>query len=194
MQNSHEKHLLKPNELPESLRHIYDYSSQTVIHFWRNKRYIMAINRTCPGCHSIEQIPIISIRNALRKGTLSGYCKTCFNRKVSRKQPEGKYHHNWKGGRRKTSQGYIMIRCPNHPKAQNSYVQEHRLVMEKHLGRFLSPTETVHHKNNEKSDNRIENLELWAVSHNNGSRYEDLSIQELKDLIGFLQGLLTTKN
>lgn len=53
-------------------------------------------------------------------------------------------------------------------------VLEHRHVMEQHIGRTLLPNETVHHKNGNRQDNSIENLELWTSNHPSGQRVSDL--------------------
>lgn len=71
----------------------------------------------------------------------------------------------WKGGKRIDADGYVSIRMPDHPNSNGGYVLEHRLVMEKALGRFLDRKEVVHHKNGNKQDNHIENLLLFQ---NNG--------------------------
>lgn len=71
---------------------------------------------------------------------------------------------NWNGGKNKNWAGYISMRVVGHPYAnKQGYVKEHRLVMEKKLGRYLLPHEIVHHINHIKDDNRIENLMLTTV-------------------------------
>jgi hypothetical protein len=58
---------------------------------------------------------------------------------------------------------YCIVR--NHPnRTKNNYVLHHRAVMENHLGRLLTADEVVHHKNEIKKDNRIENLEVLTAS------------------------------
>ena len=74
---------------------------------------------------------------------------------------QGINNGQWKGGKIRKD-GYICIRNTKHPYSFGSgYVKEHRLVMEKHLGRYLKPTEIVHHINGILDDNRIKNLMLF---------------------------------
>lgn len=73
--------------------------------------------------------------------------------------------------------GYIRRKVKNHPFCDGrSYYAEHRLIMEESLGRILEPTELVHHKDQNRSNNDISNLELHgsqaehAKNHAVGSR------------------------
>lgn len=85
----------------------------------------------------------------------------------------GNKSYRWKGGILTDRNGYIYEYCPNHPSTVNVHVPQHRLIMEKKVGRYLFKHETVHHKNGIRNDNRIENLELWSSSHPKGQRIED---------------------
>ena len=96
----------------------------------------------------------------------------------------GEKNISWRGGIQRDSAGYILIYSPAHPfRNSRNCVFEHRLVMEKHLGRYLTPEEVVHHENEIKDDNRIENLRLFSGvgKHNKYHRNKLKNSEVLQD-------------
>lgn len=89
----------------------------------------------------------------------------------------GENNPQWKGGKRITSHGYIVVTPPrNHPKRKSKnngwIIFEHRHVMEGHIGRYLKSNEFVHHINGIKTDNRIENLIILTKSLHNTNHFK----------------------
>jgi predicted RNA-binding Zn-ribbon protein involved in translation (DUF1610 family) len=69
-------------------------------------------------------------------------------------------------GRWADSSGYVTISIKGYPGSrQTGYIFEHRLVMEKIIGRHLNKSEEVHHKDRNKQNNNPNNLELWSHPH-----------------------------
>jgi len=123
-------------------------------------------HKKCPKCRNKNARSICSCGILIQKKSKN--CVKCNNGILNktRTNPEG-YRYN--------KSGYIMIKISNHPRTSGngSYVFEHILVMEKHIGRYLVKGENIHHMNGIRDDNRIENLELWIRPQPSGIRAKD---------------------
>lgn len=113
------------------------------------------------GC-TFNAVSVRLRRDYIPRRTRSESAFIVWSRPHKKGGTSGKECNLWRGGR-KTVHGYILVRIPNHPySGKNGYVPQHRLVVEKRLGRYLLPSEKVHHINGIKDDNRDENLQLFS--------------------------------
>jgi len=156
--------------------------------------------RECPRCKQGRW----SARKEIRKSK-TGFCRKCFHETFrpspTRKFYHGEEHASWKGGRYLHPQTkYVYIRLYKDDffyrmVISNGYVAEHRLVMAKSLGRNLHPWEIVHHKhtrypagsNEDKQDNRIENLQLVSDDKHKQITLMENRIHYLEDRVTNLE-------
>ena len=129
--------------------------------------------RACDQCGTEFRVRACYARKAIRRGhNPPRFC----SRKCQLETYKGAGNPKWRGGRVISASGYVHVLVPDHPHADHhGYYEEHRLVMERHLGRILEPTECVHHFNHNRTDNRIENLELmqsWSEHQRRHGYYE----------------------
>lgn len=82
-----------------------------------------------------------------------------------------------------TSDGYVYLYKPEHPSAtKDGHIKEHRFVMEQYIGRYLTDIEIVHHINEIKTDNRIENLILCKDrAEHNSYHKSNLGVRQCND-------------
>ena len=116
------------------------------------------------GCGQKTTIsPQTSAREGIKRGQPRRFCFGHQNRRFiknhSHKSKPNQFYHS----------GYVYVLAPNdHPNPTfNRYIKRSRLVVEKHLGRYLSHDEQVHHTNEIRDDDRIENLEVVSLGQHN---------------------------
>jgi len=151
-----------------------------IINNYKGERGAVHYKCRCDNCKQIFLYPPYHNPIDFKHHFCCKKCKTEFYRGDNIKQIiikianslRGKYtkekSSNWRGGKTTHTNGYILIFKPEHINCnQRGYVYEHRLIMENHIGRLLESKEIVHHLNENKIDNRIENLILFnnAAEH-----------------------------
>jgi len=98
-----------------------------------------------------------------------GYCKTHYNRVLQGRDVDAPVVRR----RRTEPWSYVTQDGYLYGSVDGRWIGQHRHVMEQHLGRRLRRYEEVHHLNGDRSDNRLENLELWSTRQPKGQRVED---------------------
>ena len=122
---------------------------------------------------------IAQIARRLCRNISTIYCWLKANKiepKLYKVKMLGARNPNWKGGR-SIQDGYITILLhsddPFYEMATaKGYVREHRYIMAKHLNRFLLPSEHIHHRDGDRANNTVENLEL--ISPQNHIPYKQM--------------------
>jgi len=136
-----------------------------------NSLYKARLGKTYEEMYGLERAEGI-----IKKQIYSHKGKIPKNLSLINADKKGSRNPMWKGGRFRTTNGYIFVWTPDHPNANpHGYYQEHKLIMEKHLGRILNKQEVVHHIDKDKTNNEISNLVLFP---NTGEHSRFHRIQE----------------
>lgn len=175
----------------------------------------MKKNNKCIDCGKAIYYESIRCKSCAKKGKLNGFYNKHHTKKVKRKMAYlkkdlyiGNNNPNYKTGKYKRPDGYIVVHLPKHPfKTKCNRVLEHRLAMEAYLNRisfkkwieygntgdypknsrFLTKKEIVHHINGIKDDNRIKNLKLFKNLRNHSKFHSNILIKKLKKRIKYLE-------
>jgi hypothetical protein len=123
-----------------------------------------------------QRKPPCSVPGCERQAHARSLCQTHYRRQLKHGHPVADAPIRAVTGDGFVKHGYFQVPVPpelRHLTNGETNVFEHRLVMALHLGRPLAPDENVHHRNGDRLDNRIENLELWSTSQPRGQRVAD---------------------
>lgn len=154
----------------------------------------LAARGYCPRCYRVRRLAgefggsTCAAPDCTRIAIAKGLCEKHRNRQMRVGSTDldnapkvGDRASSWRGGRSITPAGYVAVTLPpDHPQhlwgrkpsatsgSHSRRILEHRLVMGLALGRRIRSDETVHHINGDRTDNRLENLQLRQGAHGPG--------------------------
>lgn len=140
-----------------------------------------------------RQDPVCSVEGCDRESTAHGWCRTHNARYERHGDVLPDIPVRTAAGEGYEQHGYWYVPVPPEQRwltSGETPAAEHRLRMAEFLGRPLEPDEVVHHRNGNRMDNRIENLELWSVYQPKGQRTKDKVAYALEILRRYAPELL----
>lgn len=127
------------------------------------------------------------------------YCSKECHRKAKTEYMKGEKNHqyglkgnlnsSWKSDKKVSYYGYILVRCLDHPfKNSDDMVFEHRLIAEQYLlndensveingKKYLKPELIVHHKDKNRKNNSVENLEIMSLSEHTSMHFKQKKLE-----------------
>jgi len=139
---------------------IIEWPNVLLIETQRMENKIHILDRICISCDNVNTLRVSKLRAMLKRGTrIKEKCVDCRALETIKI----------------TLEGYVIEKDASHPNAGNTgWVLQHRKVISDAIGRPLKRTETVHHINGDRTDNRLENLQLRQGDHGVGVYYKCL--------------------
>lgn len=143
---------------------------------------------TCPDCHKTRYLDAPSVKSLILKEAFTGRCTGCAHALIH-------------PALRKSVDGYLLLKrrivAPKYHwiydgMADSAYrCLAHRLIMAVHLSRPLTRDEIVHHKDGNKLNNALPNLQLFVKGHHSGhgayyQKWQEAltEIKHLQEIIG----------
>lgn len=162
---------------------LYTQDNQGRLWYSNAGKNYKAVKRTCSTCGKTDVV-----RNTAK----TDLCKSCALKGITKSEEHKKkigIGNRNKGKGRSDNHGYVLVKQEDHPFADSyGYISEHRLVMEKLIGRFLDPNEIVHHIDGDKSNNKPTNLWLFTSRAEHTRFHNMMNVSTKKSNYVYLAG------